>query len=162
MADPLSAAAVTAGAEALGHMLSNLKGKWIRRAAALTTIVETLRKTPRSGTSHVLSLKLADALAATKALGESGDANEDAKNKLKAAVEDAIEATNDAQSASEVTSKAVVAAQNAANQGALTTVETYLKIALSAAAEDPALTAAEAALIRHLEKLHTGDKEPNE
>ena len=164
VADPLSVTAVTTGAEALKHILTHLKGRWIRRATALTTLVKVLRETPRSGASYTLALDLNDALAATHALREAGE-DENAKAGAKKAQEDALahakEAAKAAEGALKVTSKAIESAQGAAGPDNTGDAETYLKIAL-AAAEDPALAAAEKALIRHLDALHANKKDPDE
>ena len=162
MADPLSVTAVTTGAEALKHILTHLRGRWIRRATALTTLVKVLRETPRSGASHTLALNLTDALAATQALkAAEEDAKKDAEKKQAQALDAALKAAKAAGDAAAVTSKAIESAQGTAGPGNTGDAETYLKIAL-AAAEDPALAAAEKALIRHLDALHANKRDPDE
>ena len=137
----------------LKQVISSMKGKWVRRTAAATAVVQALRTTPRPGAAPDVAVKLHDALEAVQFLIEQPDSPEGHKKKLSEALQGALDAIRLTAQDLKVVRELIEKTRDASdpkNQAA------RLRVAL-AAVGDPALVAAEAALIRHLDKLHENE-----
>ena len=145
----MPAGIAAAGAAALGHLLGHVKGRWIRRTAALAAVVETLRNTPRPGLPPAVGVKLGAALRIVRESPDDSSAQD-------AAMQDVLNALDDVN-----LEEIRTATQRAQAESSPKDRETHLMVALQAVG-DPVLAAAEDALLRHIQKLHPDYKDPRD
>ncbi|MDE0628470.1 MAG: hypothetical protein OXH99_18900 [Bryobacterales bacterium] len=153
MSNPLVDTAFSTAADVFKQVLSSMQGKWIRRTIVATEVVQVLRTTPRRRAAPDVALKLHDALTLAHSLIEQPEDLDKKLKDLNNMLEDIAPAIALAKKELEVVEGHV---QNAQETTKPEDKEAHLKVALSAI-RDPALAAAEAALIRHLNELHERD-----